>query len=157
MLCDILSRSFLPDTQMLKENHTQKLFSKAASRTQILENFSMPIALWFDVMFAEHKRKENRNDKTCSSLSMLFCSFSPLSPHITSQPSDRVEGTRGSFFLLVFFFFIIIPVPSFFLSFLWNNCSVCVLFNASLLYLSILYLVRNFLCRGRRNVFSDRS
>jgi hypothetical protein len=69
---DILSRSFFaPDTQMLKENHTRvekkkKSFSKAASRTQISENFSMPKALRFDVILL---RKEARNDKTCSTFS----------------------------------------------------------------------------------------
>lgn len=48
----------------------------------------MPIALRFDVISL---RKETRNDKTCSSLSLLL----PL-PRLDSK-SDRVEGTRGSF------------------------------------------------------------
>lgn len=76
--CDTLSRSFpfFPTwfpylhlgTQMLKGNFMRKRFlAKRQSYTQVLENFSTPIDMWFDVT----RYGKEGNDKTCSSYDSL--------------------------------------------------------------------------------------
>lgn len=91
---------FLLDTQMLKEkSHTKKVFSKAARRTQILEIFSMPIALWFDVI--SRWGKKLAMIKHARSLSVLL--YSP------PWKNDRVLRVRGE----VWFFFFLTNVGPF--------------------------------------------